>query len=233
MRINSCPVAHPCFLCHFLKSSSFISNAPTPHVASRSPFSRLPPLYCTCLSNALDISRVLFILHPHPLTVYRYSPSSFKAVVFWQRCIAAEVALNLGEVTLSCLLWWWWGGAAWQSGFRGEGLVWQPPFHMHTHSITHKHDRTYMQTTCCFFSSTSLPISFPPSILKTEHTHTHSPALHPKAISSWQHLLFSPVCLPSSTLAHFHPIHNLTHNSQGSARCTPHRTPLIAFHAAI
>lgn len=55
MRINSCPVAHPCFLCHFFKSSSFISNAPTP-MLPLAPRSLVFLLYIAPVSQMLWIS---------------------------------------------------------------------------------------------------------------------------------------------------------------------------------
>lgn len=70
MRINSRPISYLC-LSFFVISSDLPTSfqtplPPPPCVASSTLWSLLLHLYCTCLSNALVISGVLFILHPHP-----------------------------------------------------------------------------------------------------------------------------------------------------------------------
>lgn len=64
------------------------------------------PLYCTCLSNAVVISGVLFILLPRPPTqrfpsLSCLSVSSVLPVFSWQRCMTAKVLLNFSQAALS------------------------------------------------------------------------------------------------------------------------------------
>lgn len=131
MRINSCPIPYLCLSFSVISldlPSSFLTFPP--RVASIHPVvsssSSILHLSLKCFSY---LRSPLSSTHSHPpstpFSVYRYLasvPLFFMPVFSWQRCITAEVAFNLGEVTLSCcsrlrvveLLW---GGARYNCYF--------------------------------------------------------------------------------------------------------------------
>lgn len=97
------------------------------------------PLYCTCLSNAVVISGVLFIPLPHPphsaFSIAILPQCLFRfACLLWQRCITAKVLLNLSQAALS-----------YRAACGRQGIHFIFKFICTQPCTQHTHDKTNMQ----------------------------------------------------------------------------------------